>query len=128
MKKIIVNINDIDQRIDNFLKKSFPQLSMPMIYKYLRTKRIKVNEKNVNFDYRLILSDVISLYINDELLSKKNRSSDFKLASNEINVVYEDDNILIVNKPVGLSVHDDDTSNDDTLINRVLRYLSNKNE
>jgi 23S rRNA pseudouridine955/2504/2580 synthase len=128
MLKITIKTNDIDQRIDNFLKKTYPKLSTPMIYKYLRTKRIKVNGKKVEFDYHLNLNDLVELYINDELLSKKDKTTGFLAAPNKINVVYEDKNILIVNKPIALSVHDDDTKTTDTLINRVLHYLFDKKE
>jgi 23S rRNA pseudouridine955/2504/2580 synthase len=125
---LVVKNNDQDQRIDNFLKKSFPKLSTPLIYKYLRTKRIKVNNKKIDFDYRLNLNDRIELYINDELLSKDSGANSFLSAPNKLTVIYEDDNIIVVDKPVGLSVHDDDTKTTDTLINRILHYLFDKGE
>lgn len=127
MKTIKANLNDANQRIDNFIKKAFPKLSLPLIYKYLRTKRIKVNNKKVSNNYQLKPNDIIDLYINDEFLSKDTKN-DFLLTNKSIDVVYEDKNILLVNKPVGLVVHEDETNNVDTLINRIKNYLVKKNE
>lgn len=122
MKKIIINQNDQDQRIDNFLVKVFPKLSRTMIYKALRNKRIKVNNKKVEHNYRLQLNDELCLYINDEFLEKPN-NQDFLVSKNDLDIVYEDYNVLVVNKPVGLVVHEDNNNSVDTLINRVKKYL-----
>ncbi len=127
MKLIKVNKNDANQRIDNFIKKAFPKLSSAQIYKYLRIKRIKVNNKKVANNYSLKLGDDISLYINDELLTS-NDKNDFLLATRPINIIYEDNNILIVNKPIGLVVHNDETKTVDTLINRIKNYLVKNKE
>ncbi len=127
MKAVLINKNDANQRVDNFLKKSFPKLSLTQIYKYLRIKRIKVNGKKVDNKYQLKLNDKIELYVNDEFLTQ-DAKEDFLLAKKPIDVVYEDQNILLVNKPVGLVVHDDETKTPDTLINRIKNYLIKKGE
>lgn len=127
MKSIVVNKNDADQRIDNFIKKVFPKLSLTQIYKYLRIKRIKLNNKKVPINYQLQLNDKIDLYINDELLSNNNKKN-FLLINKPIEIVYEDDNILLVNKPIGLVVHEDETNNLDTLLNRIKNHLIKKGE
>lgn len=122
MKKIIINQNDQGQRIDNFLVKVFPKLTKTLIYKALRNKRIKVNNKKVEYNYRLVLSDEVSLYINDEWL-EKDTNQDFLISKNDLDIIYEDQNVLVVNKPVGLVVHEDNNNTIDTLINRVKKYL-----
>lgn len=127
MKSLVVNKNDANQRIDNFIKKVYPKLSLTQIYKYLRIKRIKVNNKKVPINYQLQLKDKIDLYINDELLSSNNKK-DFLLTNKPIEIVYEDDNILLVNKPIGLVVHEDETNNPDTLLNRIKNHLIKKGE
>ncbi len=127
MKSVIVNKNDANQRIDNFVKKAFPKLSLTQIYKYLRIKRIKVNNKKAVINYQLQFNDKIDLYINDDLLSNDNKK-DYLLTNKPIDIIYEDNNILLVNKPVGLVVHEDDTKNPDTLLNRIKNYLIKKNE
>lgn len=128
MKKIQINTNDASQRIDNFLLKSFPKLTKSLLYKAFRNKRIKVNSKKVDFDYRLVNKDVLELYINDEYLEKVSNTN-FMLSKDELNIVYEDRNVIILNKPINLVVHDDnDKQNVDTLINRVKKYLKLKGE
>jgi 23S rRNA pseudouridine955/2504/2580 synthase len=123
MRTVVINRNDSDQRIDNFLRKTFPKLTRNLIYRYLRTKRIKVNDIKVLPSYRLQHNDQLTVYINNELLSKNESTKDFLLAPTKLNIVYEDENILIVNKPVGLVVHSDESKKADTLINRIQHYL-----
>jgi 23S rRNA pseudouridine955/2504/2580 synthase len=123
MKLLTINRNDANQRVDNFLRKKYPKLSLVHIFKAIRTKQIKVNEKRTVNNYRLQVNDKISIFINDKFLSQEQTKMDFLLAPSDINVVYEDDNILLVNKPVGINVHEDLNLKIDILINRILHYL-----
>ncbi len=127
MKTFVISQNDCDKRLDKFLQKSVPLLPQSLMYRYIRTKRIKVNGKRSQISYRLKEADTVELYINDEFFTK---SSDFGFlsVSGNIKVVYEDENILLVNKPQGLVVHEDNSNSPDTLINRVKRYLYDKKE
>ena len=128
MKKIEVNKNDANQRIDNFLLKAFPKLNKIAIYKGLRNKQIKVNRKKVEHNYRVQLGDIIELYLNDDIL-EKDIQNDFMNAKNDLKIVYEDENVIVVNKPIDLMVHEDNTkSTDDTLINRIKKYLFNSKQ
>lgn len=128
MKQVVITKNDANQRIDNFLLKTYPLLTRNILYKAFKNKRIKVNKKRVDYDYRLNLNDVLELYINDEFLEKV-RNNDFLKASDSLDVIYEDQNVIVVNKPIGLVVHeDDDKNNADTLINRIKKYLFLKKE
>lgn len=128
MKKISVNKNDAGNRLDKFINKCFPNIPYSLLYKYIRKKRIKVNGKKEEISYRLKENDVLELYINDELLEKSNKSSDFKAASEDIEILYEDDNIMIINKKAGLIVHPDDDIRVDCLVNRIKSYLFKKGE
>ena len=128
MKKISVNKNDEGNRLDKFINKCFPNIPYSLLYKYIRKKRIKVNGKKKDISYRLKENDILELYINDELLEKSNKSSDFKAASKDIEIIYEDDNIMIINKKAGLIVHPDDDIKVDCLINRIKNYLFKKGE
>lgn len=91
--------------------------------KCLRTKRIKVNRKRCEGSYRLAPGDLVQCYISDEFFAADGDQWAFRSARDQLEVVYEDDNILIVNKPAGLVVHVDNDGEVDTLINRVLKYL-----
>ncbi|MBQ8296421.1 MAG: RluA family pseudouridine synthase [Ruminococcus sp.] len=122
MKNFIINENDSDQRVDKFIMKVFPELPKSMMYKLIRKKDIKVNGKRCEISTRLQTGDTVSVYIHEKFSGNKTDFS-FKEASPEINIVYEDENILIVNKPAGLTVHCDNEHEQDTLINRVKHYL-----
>lgn len=127
MKSFEIKSNDSNQRLDKFLQKAVPRLPKTLMYKYIRLKRIKVNHKKSEISYRLAVGDIVELYINDEYFSQSTQN-DFMLVSPNIKPIYEDENILLVDKPVGLVVHEDDNNSIDTLINRALRYLYDKNE
>lgn len=129
MKKITVNKNDAGQRLDKFLFKFFDSIPASMIYKGIRKKRIKVNGKKSEIGYMLKEGDVLELYINDEFFEKSEpEEADFKSLTPNVTVVYEDENILLADKPVGMSVHDDETEKTNTLINNIKAYLYKKGE
>ncbi len=128
MKEFTINKNDAGQRLDKYLTKSFPLLPQSLMYKYIRSKRIKVNGKRSEISYRLQLDDVVSLYINDEFFAPAQPKFDFLGAGKSIKIVYEDENIILVDKPAGLLSHPDESEYVDTAITRVKRYLYEKGE
>lgn len=127
MNEIIATANDSGQRIDKFLSKRFKTMPTSLIYKYLRTKRIKINRKKVKESYIIVEGDVISLFIPDEFTGKK-PAEPFLLLKPSLKVSYEDDNILVADKPAGLLVHSDDSEDTSTLINHIKAYLFAKGE
>lgn len=130
MTEITVTKNDAGQRADRFLNKAYPNLTLPLICKLMRKKRIKLNGARTEPNTKLCEGDVFRFYLSDELLSKETAAKevDWRSCSCEINVVYEDENILLVDKPVGMVVHEDNDNSSDTLINRVKCYLWKKGE
>ena len=129
MKQVTVNKNAAGQRIDRFLSKTYPALSQGFICKTIRKKDIKVNGKRTEANYKLIEGDVITLYIRDELFEiKKPSDDDFITTDGGISVIYEDENIILVDKEPGLVVHEDNDNTSDTLINRIKNYLYKKGE
>lgn len=122
MREIIINDNDSGQRLDRFLAKAFPNFTQGIIRSALRKNRIKINGKASDADYRLVKGDLLRLYM-DELLTQKNREFSAPLNS-ELNIIYEDKNIILLDKPPALPVHEDNKNSPDTLINRVLSYLN----
>lgn len=116
MKKIIISeISDSDQRLDKFLKKFFPNIALGAMYKMLRTGKIKVSGKKKEQNYRLALGDEIDIFLTDEeILSlqkvEKNADNEAKTEKNfkKVDIVYQDEFILIVNKPAGMNVHPGD--------------------
>lgn len=127
MKEFTINRNDSGQRVDKFLQKSVPRMPQSLMYKYIRMKRIKLNGKRCEISTRLNEGDVMQLYINDEFFDTA-AETEFLTAPPVLNIVYEDENILLVDKKNGLVVHEDDEKTSDTLINRILHYLYDKGE
>ncbi len=129
MTEITIQKNDAGQRADRFLSKAYPNLKSSLICKLMRKKRIKLNGAKAEPNAILKEGDVIRFYLSDELLSREPlKESDFRDISAEINVIYEDENVLLIDKPAGLVVHEDNDNTADTLINRVLSYLYKKGE
>lgn len=128
MKSFIIEKNDSDQRLDKYLTKSLPNLPKALMYKYIRIKRIKVNGKRAEISTRLQAGDRVDMYINDEFFEKSETRYDFMSASKSLDIIYEDENIMLLNKKVGLLSHPDESEYIDTLITRVKRYLYEKGE
>ena len=119
----MIKKNDAGQRLDKYLTKAYPRLPKSLQNKYIRIKRIKNNGKRCYPKDILVEGDVLSLYINDEILEREAHSYDFLHSGDIPEIIYEDEHILLVNKPAGLLVHQDDNSHYDTLINRIKKYL-----
>ena len=128
MTEITIQKNDAGQRVDRFLSKTYPNLKTALVCKLLRKKRIKLNGARSEPNVILKEGDVLRFYLSDELLAKEPRKIEKSDISAEINVVYEDENILLIDKPAGLVVHEDNDNSQDTLIDRVLSYLYQKGE
>ena len=127
-KEIVVGENDAGQRLDRFLLKLFPALKSGMINKALRSKDIRLNGKRAESSSRLAKNDTVYIFFPDSLLESKNNEDDFMAAGNQLNVIYEDKNILLADKEQGLVVHSDESKAADTLINRIKKYLYLKGE
>lgn len=128
MKEFTVSKNDSTLRLDKFIVKVCPTLPSSLMFKYIRTKRIKVNGKRAEISTRLKEGDVISAYINDEFFVKVAPKYSFLSASKKLDIVYEDENILLVDKKQGVLVHPDKNEYTDTLIDRIQHYLYDKGE
>ncbi len=124
MREFLIGSNDAGQRADRFISKAVPLLPSGKMYKFLREKKIMLNGKRCEISARLCEGDVIRMYIPDDFFGEAAPSKDgFSDIPAELDIVYEDENILLANKPSGLLVHDDDRSTRDTLINRITNYL-----
>ncbi len=121
MKSFIINKNDANQRLDKFVLKLMPNLPKSMLYKGLRKNNVRINGKHCH-DGSVILkeNDNITLYFNDEFfIQREAQTSDLPMPR----IVYEDDNILVIDKPKGLVCHSDEHQSADNLLARVTKYL-----
>ena len=129
MRELTIGKNDAGQRLDRFVAKSLPLLPSALLQKYIRLKRIKVNNARAERDYRLKEGDVLQLYINDEFFDKPREENMFlTLFRPVLDIVYEDENLMLLNKRPGLVVHADETEKVNTLINHIQAYLYQKRE
>lgn len=131
MREIIIGKNDANQRLDKYLTKRFKGMPKSLMYKYIRTKYIKVNNKRCEISTMLKEGDVLKLFIKDEFFNDdeyQKESYDFLKAPTKLDIIYEDENILLINKKPGVIVHPDEQYHFDSLISRVLHYLYDKKE
>lgn len=128
MKSFEIKANDAGQRLDKFIRKGMPNLPQSLMYKYIRKKRIKVNNKRAEISTILQVGDVVDMYINDEFFVKPETRYDFTGAPSKLDILYEDENIMLLDKKAGLLCHPDDREYVDTLITRIKKYLYEKGE
>jgi 23S rRNA pseudouridine955/2504/2580 synthase len=129
MRIITVKKNDAGQRLDKFLSKAVKGLPTSMMYKLIRTKKIKVNRKRTEQKYMLCEGDEIQLFIKEEFFDSPEKDTGaLKTIIPKLNILYEDENIMLLNKRPGVLVHEDSEAGENTLIMHVKAYLCQKGE
>lgn len=130
MKSFTITKNDAGQRLDRFIAKTVPLLPASLAQKYIRLKRIKVNGQRAQRDTRLVAGDLVEMYVNDEFFdTPKEENAYLTVATPKLNIVYEDENILLVDKKPGMAVHPHDGAEyGRTLIDHIQAYLYAKGE
>ncbi|SCG82957.1 ribosomal large subunit pseudouridine synthase C [Proteiniborus sp. DW1] len=128
MKEIIIDRNEHDQRLDRFLKKYLPNASLGFIYKMLRKKNIKLNGRKAQPEDVIKEGDIIQLYLSNDTIEK------FALKPKEIskgkslNIIYEDNNIVLINKPKGMLSHGTGKNHENNVVDNLISYLYEKKE
>jgi 23S rRNA pseudouridine955/2504/2580 synthase len=129
MQIITVKKNDAGQRLDKFLSKAVKGLPMSLMYKYIRTKKIKVNRARTDQKYMLCEGDEIQLFIRDEFFASPEQDGGaLQRIRPKLDIVYEDEHIMLLNKRPGVLVHEDTAAAENTLIMHVKAYLLQKGE
>ncbi len=128
MEIFTVGKNDAGKRLDKFITKAIPALPQSLVYRFIRTKHIKVNGKRAEISTKLSEGDKVEAWIKDEFFVKPEKRYDFLGAPAKLDVVYEDENIILVDKKQWVLVHPDDKEYTDTLIGRIQHYLYDKGE
>lgn len=124
MREVIISSNEKDQRLDRFLLKYLNDSTRGNIYKMLRKKLIKVNGERKEPEYFLVEGDNLQIYLSEETLSTLMKEEKvFESEELDLEIIYEDEEILIVDKPYGLLTHPDQTEYTNTLSTKVLKYL-----
>ncbi len=123
MKQTTITTTTANQRLDKFVRKWLEDAPLSFIYRLFRKKDVKVNGHWAMIDYVIKLNDVVTVYITDAQMEEFNRPKPIVAAAFPHQIIYEDDQCLIVNKPKGLLVHGDETEKRLTLANQVIAYL-----
>lgn len=127
MQSFIVNENEAGQRLDKLLLKQLNKAPKSFIYKMLRKKNITLNNKKAKGSEKVIAGDEIKMFLSDETIAKFTEEVDVIKVKPEFQVVFEDKNILVVNKPVGLLSQKSEAS-DISLNEQILSYLLTNKE
>lgn len=94
MKSFTITERDSKQRVDRFIQKTFERLPKSLMFKEIRKKNIKVNKKRCTPEQILNVGDVLELYLKDDVLEEKKKHYDFLRASTDLDIIYEDENIV----------------------------------
>ena len=129
MREFHIGKNDENQRLDRFLGKAVPLLPASLAQKYIRLKRIKVNGARAQRDQKLVAGDILQCYINDEFFESPSEENVYlTITTPRLKIVYEDENIMLLDKPAGMLAHADEHEKVNTLVNHMLAYLYQKRE
>lgn len=128
LRELIIGKNEAEQRLDRFLKKYFSQAPQSFIYKMLRKKNIKLNGKKANPDTMITEGDIIQLYLADETIEKFKGKDEIINSPLIPNIIYEDDNIILINKPVGILSHSANKDYGNNIVDSMIHYLHVKGE
>ena len=129
MREFHIGKNDENQRLDRFLGKAIPLLPASLAQKYIRLKRIKINGARAQRDQKLVAGDILQCYINDEFFESPSEENVYlTITTPRLKIVYEDENIMLLDKPAGMLAHADEHEKVNTLVNHMLAYLYQKRE
>ena len=127
MRELIIGKNDAGQRLDKFITKTL-DLPTSLLYKSIRLKKIKVNRKRAENSTILCEGDTIQCLLAEEFFEKKADKHSFESINVKLDIIYEDENIMLLNKRPGVSVHEDENGSTNTLITHIQAYLYQKGE
>ena len=127
MRELKIGKNDAGQRLDKFITKTL-ELPTGLLYKSIRLKKIKVNRKRAENNTMLCEGDTVQCFLPEEFFEKRVTRSTYENVTPRLDIVYEDENIMLLNKRPGVSVHEDENGSTNTLITHIQAYLYSKGE
>lgn len=132
MQSIKINHNEAGQRLDKLLAKYLNKAPKSFLYKMLRKKNITLNGKRADGSEKLQLNDEVKLFLADDTIEKFSELIVNKVSSNKLDIIYENENVLIINKPSGMlsqKAKDTDVSLNEYIISYMLeRNIITENE
>ena len=127
MRELKIGKNDAGQRLDKFITKTL-DLPMSLLYKSIRLKKIKVNRKRAENNTMLAEGDTVQCFLSEEFFDKKVTKATYENVTPSLDIVYEDENVMLLNKRPGVSVHEDEKGSTNTLLTHIQAYLYSKGE
>ena len=121
MQEIIVSANEAGQRFDKLLAKYLNEAPKSFIYKMLRKKNIVLNGKKATGNEKLEVGDSVKLFLADETIEKFSKLIVVKTKA-KLDIVYEDDNVILINKPVGM-LSQKAEAKDESLVEHIISYM-----
>ena len=128
MREIKIERNDSNQRLDRFLKKYMDEAGTGFIYKMLRKKNIKVNGAKATPEMMISEGDIIQLFLSDETIEKFMGSREPRESKLLPRIIYEDENLVLINKPAGLLSHGVGDEFEENIVDSLTTYLINKGD
>lgn len=128
MKELHIDKNEHNQRLDRFLKKYLPNASLGFIYKMLRKKNIKLNGSKAGPEDVIKEGDTIQLFLSDETIDKFASKPKEVGKGKALNIIYEDNNIVLINKPKGMLSHGTGKDHENNVVDNLISYLYEKKE
>lgn len=129
MKEIIIEKDEAGQRIDRFIRKYLNKASLSFIYKQIRNKNIVVNDQKIKENYILELGDKVKLYFSDETIEKMKKEKKTVKSRINLKIIYEDNNIILIDKPSGILSHSANNNyREENIVDAMIAYLIEKKE
>ncbi|MCI6610360.1 MAG: RluA family pseudouridine synthase [Ezakiella sp.] len=128
MINIEVKQNDANQRIDRFLLKLMPNANKNFMMRMLREKKIKLNKEKADPSKFIQEGDSIQIYFSDETFDKFSYKEEKSKNNIKLDIVYEDENIAILDKPSGVLCHFANNLKEPNLVDSFISYLTDKRE
>ena len=124
MKSFTAGPNENGVRLSRFVEGVTKDMPRSMMYKAFRNKRIKVNGARAQRDQKLVAGDILQCYINDEFFESPSEENVYlTITTPRLKIVYEDENIMLLDKPAGMLAHADEHEKVNTLVNHMLASL-----
>lgn len=128
MKEIKIGKNDNDQRLDRFLMKILNKSSKAFICKMIRKKNIKINNKKADASTKIYEGDVVNIFLSDETFKKFSKKNEHNSFDYKLKKVYEDENIIIIDKDMGILTHTSSGNYEINVVDALIGYLIEKGE
>ncbi|EGG84170.1 RluA family pseudouridine synthase [Lachnospiraceae bacterium 2_1_46FAA] len=122
MQEIQIAANEAGQRLDKLLAKYLSEAPKSFLYKMLRKKNIVLNGKKASGNEKLVAGDSVKLFLSDETIQKFSKEITVCKSNTKLDILYEDDDILLVNKPAGM-LSQKAEAKDISLVEHLISYL-----